>query len=551
MRVGVGVSTGSDVVCAALVLVDTDGTRTVEYRTVSADRRANTDIGDLVTSAIELVASLIPGHRSPDSIAVTYRTEEHAARIRAALIHTTRDVRLVPESAAAAAHLATTGLIDRYDTIALVDLGASGMSVTVADRTAGTVLAHGRSDAIGGDALDTLVKNLVQDMTRDNLRDDIRDDRGIGSARYRSIKEQLSDEDEVRIERYSGTPLTVTRAAFGAAVAPIFDNAARFVRGVFDDSSHEPEAIVLIGGGAHIPLLATTLTAAFHAPVIRLPEPDAVLAVGAAGLAASAVGSGYQLVTATRSTAGRMSRYSGAIAAAVVAGGLVLAYGVQTITPSDDPSVSPAGSAAESTTGSSNSGAPIAEGYSTDESTPTSGRTPDGRPDPTATTIDSSGSPAGFTTTARPTTTPTLRPAPDLPRIEWPIDPTSAPVSPSPTGGISVEPAPPVTTIEIPPTEPVETSAPGGSTELSPGPTPRPTDPTTPDGTVVPTESISVPRTEVSGAEPTPELTAPPTVWSPPAAAPEPAEPLPASEQSAPRSSEPTAATTRDAQPGT
>ena len=49
------------------------------------------------------------------------------------------------------------------------------MSVTVTDRTAETVLAHGRSDAVAGDALDVLVKNLVQDMTRDNLRDDIRD----------------------------------------------------------------------------------------------------------------------------------------------------------------------------------------------------------------------------------------------------------------------------------------------------------------------------------------------------------------------------------------
>ena len=542
MRVGVGVSTGSEVVCAALVTVDTDGSRAIEYRTVSADRQANTDIGDLVTSAIELMASLIPGHRSPDAIAVTYRTEEHAAGIRAALAHTTRDVRLVPESAAASAHLATTGLIDRYDTIALVDLGASGMSVTVTDRTAETVLAHGRSVAVGGDALDALVKNLVQDMTRDNLRDDIRDDRGIGSARYRSIKEQLSLEDEVRIERYSGIPLTVTRAAFDTAVAPIFDTAAQFVRGVFDESTHEPQAIVLIGGGAHIPLLATTLTDLFHAPVIRLPEPDAVLAVGAAAVAASVVGGRYQLVTATRNTAGRMSRYSGAIAAAVVAGGLVLAYGVQTMTPADDPSVSPAGSAAESATGSDDVGAPIAEGYSTDENSSTPGRPPVDRSDPTATTIDSTGSSARFTTTAPPTSTPTLRPAPDLPRIEWPIDPSPNPVSPDVTTGISFEPPISVTTSPVRPSEPIESSEPSNPTEIVPGPTPEPTTEVTPEFAPVPTESISVPTPDTSGSNPTPELTAPPTVWSPPIAAPEP---------SAPRSSETTVAPMQDAQPGT
>ena len=547
MRIGVGISTGSEVVCAALVTVDTDGSRTVEYRTVSTDRQANTDIGDLVTSAIELMASLIPGQRSPDAIAVTYRTEEHAAGIRAALAHTTRDVRLVPESAAASAYLTPTGLIDRYDTIALVDLGASGMSVTVTDRTAETVLAHGRSDAVGGDALDVLVKNLVQDMTRDNLRDDIRDNRGIGSARYRSIKERLSHEDEVRIERYSGIPLTVTRDAFDTAVAPIFDTAGQFVRGVFDESTHEPEAIVLIGGGAHIPLLAATLTDQFHAPVVRLSEPDAVLAVGAAAVAASTVGGGYQLVSATRNTAGRMSRYSGAIAAAVVAGGLVLAYGVQTMTPSDDPGVSPAGSAALSATESPDAGTPVTEGRSPDENPPTTGLTPGDGSDPTATSVDAGRSSARFTTTAPPTSTPTLRPAPDLPQIEWPMDPTS--VSPEVTTAVPAEPPTSTTTVPVRPSEPIEPTDPSDTTEIVPSPTPEPTTEVTPEFTPVPTESISVPTTDVSGSEPTPELTAPPTVWSPPAPAPS-SEPLSAAVPSTTRSSETTAAS-QDAQPGT
>ncbi|MGV8873010.1 MAG: Hsp70 family protein, partial [Rhodococcus sp. (in: high G+C Gram-positive bacteria)] len=535
-------SAGSEVVCAALVTVDSDGSRTAEYRTVSADRQANTDMGDLVTSAIELMASLIPGHRSPDTIAVTYRTEEHAAGIRAALAHTTRDVRLVPESAAAVAHLTTTGLIDGYDTISLVDLGASGLSVTVTDRTSGTVRAHGRSEAVGGDALNALVKNLVQDMTRDNLRDDIRDDRGIGSARYRSIKEQLSHEDEVRIERYSGVPLTVTRDAFDTAALPIFDTAAQYVREVFDHSTHEPEAIVLIGGGAHIPLLARTLTDMFHAPVIRLPEPDAVLAVGAATVAASVVGGDYQLLTATRNTTSRMSRYSGAIAAAVVAGGLVLAYGVQTMNPADDPNVSPAGSVAQSATESGGGGS-TAEGSSAVDDRSTPGRTSPERSDPSATTIGSSGSSARSTTPAPLTTTPTLRPGPDLPAIEWPIGSTPDSSSPDTTTEVSVEPPPAVTTIPVPPSEPAATSEPSESTPISPEPTPESTPEMTPEFTQVPTESISVPSTDASRSEPTPELTPPPTVWSPPVPAPEVSgvttEPRTSAESATPRADEP------------
>lgn len=561
MRVGVGVSTGSEGVCAALVTVESDGSHAVEYRTVSADRQAKIDVGDLVTSAVELMASLVPGDRQPDSIAVTFRTEEHAARIRAALAHTTRDVRLVPEAAAASAHLATTGLVDGYDTIALVDLGASGLSVTVARRTDGVVLSYGRSEAIGGVVLDALVKDLVQNMTLDNLRDDIRDDRGIGSARYRAIKELLSHENEARIERYSGVPLTVSRAAFETAASPLFDEAAQFVRSVFDESTHEPEAIVLIGGGAHIPLLATSLTDTFHARIVRLPEPDAVLAVGAAVVAASVTDNDYPLVSAARRTAGRMGRYSGAIAAAVVAGGLVLAYGLQTMAPADDPSVSPAGSATEPVA-AGDAGRPAAEGYSPSD-TPTSTRDSADPIGPAATTADSSRPTSRLPASSAPTTTPTLRPAPDLPRIDWPMDP--APESSSPDAGtsVTVEPSTPVspepTTTPAPttssPVEPTpapgetsEPTTPSGPIELSPGPTPRPSAGSVPESSEVPTGSITVPTTVVRGSDPTPELTAPPTVWSPPpAASGQVVEPRTSPDTAAPRTSEPA----QNAQPGT
>lgn len=563
MRVGVGVSTGSEGVCAALVTVESDGSRTVEYRTVSSDRQAKIDVGDLVTSAVELMASLVPGNGQPDSIAVTYRTEEHAARIRAALAHTTRDVRLVPEAAAAATHLATTGLVDGYDTIALVDLGASGLSVTVARRTDGLVLSHGRSGAIGGVVLDALVKDLVQNMTLDNLRDDIRDDRGIGSARYRAIKELLSHENEARIERYSGVPLTVSRTAFETAASPLFDEAAQFVRSVFDESTHEPEAIVLVGGGAHIPLLAKSLTDMFHARVVRLPEPDAVLAVGAAVVAASVTDNDFPLVTAARRTAGRMSRYSGAIAAAVVAGGLVLAYGLQTMTPADDPSVSPAGSATEPVV-AGDAGQPAAEGYSPGD-TPTSTRDSADPIGPAASTAGSSRPTSGLPASTAPTTTPTLRPAPDLPRIEWPIDPPPESSSPDADTSITADPSAPVTpeptTTPAPTTSsPVEPTpapdgtpgptTPSGPIELSPGPTPQPSAGPVPESSEVPTESIAVPTTVVRGSDSTPELTAPPTVWSPPPPPPasgEIVEPRTTPETSAPRTSEPP----QDAQPGT
>lgn len=513
MRVGVGVSTGSEVVCAALVTIDSDGSHAVEYRTVSADRQANTDVGELVMSAIELMASLVPGHSGPDAIAVTYRTDEHASTIRAALANTARDVLLVPETAAALEHLAGTGLVDRYSTVALVDLGASGMTVNVVDRADHSVLAHSRSDEISGDILNRLVKDLVQDMTRDDLRDDIRDHRGTGSARYRSIKERLSSDDGVRIDRFSGVPLTIDRDRFDSAAAPVFEDAAQFVETVSGASGHAPESIVLIGGGAHIPLLADTFARAFDVPVIRLPEPDAVLAVGAAQVAASAAsaaGTDYPIVSASRHRAGGLSRYTGALAAAVVAGGLVLAYGVQTLTPADDSSVSPAGGTTQ----------PAAAGPS--DPTRTIGSGSGGTDDasmPARTSISDSGSAAassdapwqyGYPSTSVQTSTPILRPGPDLPSIEWPAESTQYPSQSGNATELSADPPSLRTTTPVLPFEPTEPSEPGS--------TPRPAEGADPEVTVVPTESISVPTTEVSDPESTPVLTPPPTVWSPPSA---------------------------------
>lgn len=534
MRIGVGVSTGTEVVCAALVMIDDDGTETVEYRTVSSDRQANTDMGDLVTSAIELMASLIPrtvvaaGHDRPDAIAVTYRTEDHAERIRTALAHTSRDIRLVTESSAALERLVSTGLIDRYDTVALVDLGASGMSVSVVDRADGTVLAHGRSDDFDGNTLNKLVKDLVQDMTRDDMRDDIRDDRGIGSARYRSIKERLSFTDEATIERVRGLPLTVHRASFDAAAAPFFGKAVGYVQSVVEETPRRPEAVVVLGGGAHIPLLATTLSARLNVPVVRLAEPDAVLAVGAATFAASRTGGRYLTVPARRATVNkRVSRYSGAVAAAFLAGGLVLAYGVQTLTPTDDRTVSPAGT--ETIPGAPGDLVPGADGFDgssaeTDASpAPDSGdaggqsdaRYPTGPVDGPTSAVPETSTPGSQSPSTVPSTTPELRPAPDLSQIPWP-DRVPTPSSPDSTTPPEEVPSgdPESTTPPLAPTTPGATPS---------GPTSTPVEIATPPAESAPAPTFSAPlsadpdRTAASGSPgATQELSPPPTVWSPP-----------------------------------
>jgi hypothetical protein len=113
VRTSLGVSTGSAVVCSALLTTAEDGTQTTEYRTVSADDNAP-DLGELVASSIELMTTQIPGRVTrPSGIAVAYRSKDQAHSIRSAVAAHRHDLRLVPESAAALKYLHSTGEVAR------------------------------------------------------------------------------------------------------------------------------------------------------------------------------------------------------------------------------------------------------------------------------------------------------------------------------------------------------------------------------------------------------------------------------------------------------
>ncbi|WP_165839630.1 Hsp70 family protein [Rhodococcus sp. Eu-32] len=527
MRVGLGVSTGTEVVCAALVVAEDDGSTTVEYRTVSADSQANTDIGELVASAVELMTSLAPvsaGHgthsterHQPDAISVSYRTPEQAASIRSALAHSRRAVALIPETTAAHAFLAESGLIARYGNVAIVDVGASGTTVSIVDSSSGVVHASERTDTFGGEVVDTLVRDLVHGhpTRRRDVRDDLRDERGVGSARYRSTKEHLSTHDSVDL----GTS-TVRRADLDAAMRPLVTTVAQTAARLATDHDVDAEAVVLVGGGANTPSIRTVFEAVLGVPVLVVSEPDTVLAQGAAQVSLTGTGHLYPTIGArgdgqTKS----VGRFSGALVGALVVGGIVLAYGVQMLVPSDDAGYSPAGSASPSQPQTSQVGQEVPNTTTGTSSAATSRESAPALPtDSDASYSQRPTSPAADAVPATPapssTRTPTLHPAPDLPLIPYPAQPTEPSPPPVTRTPEPSTPPPPQST-----TEPVSpTPSPGGPTE-SPSDTPSnsPSEPTEPTAIVtVP----SIPTTVVDNSPTSPELAPPPTVWSPPAPTP-------------------------------
>ncbi|QCB50565.1 hypothetical protein E5720_03840 [Rhodococcus sp. PAMC28707] len=553
MKVGIGVSTGTEVVCAALVVVDEDGSHTVEYRTVSADSEANTDIGQLVTSAIELMTTLAPaptgqgahstGRREPDTIAVSYRTAEQSASIRSACSNSHRALSLVPESAASHAFLVESGLIARYGTVSVVDLGASGSTVTIIDAQSGVVHAYERSADLGGDAVNSLVKDLVRSKSERESRPR-EDAHSNDSARYRTVKEHLSTYDSASIS-HDGVTTTVARTEFDVLIRPSVTKLVRRVTQAADRTGRAPEAVVLIGGGALIPLVRTVFESELEVPVLTVDEPDAALATGAAHLALTAAQGLYPTVGANAGSSARsVGRYSGALVGALLVAGIVLVYGIQALTPSDDTGYSPAGTEVPSEQHSDPSTTSIAD-IATDAADPratttslevsTGNQTSAPTSTSTSTTSERGNvtdmAPTPTSWPAASTPTPTLHPAPDLPLIPFPSLPNWDEVVPFPDSTTTVPPSP---TPSIPESTLPE-STPPQATPSETTPTGRPSVTSSESVAVLPPGTPDGVRTADADGSPapqaSPELTPPPTVWSPPAVVP--ADPASPSDDSA------------------
>lgn len=245
MRNSLGISAGSAGVCSALVTTDDAGSQSVEYRTISADLDSHSDVGDLALSAIGLMTTQVPDRRiQPDAIAVAYRTDRQAAAVRSAAKTQRQAIRLVPETHATLAYLRSTGLVDRYDCIALADLGASGLTVTVVDPADGTVAFCDRTSRVRGEI------------------------------------------------------------AAGGPAGGIGSRVAKFVTDSISHSERQPAAVVLVGGGGNIPDVGKGLDAAFDCTVIVVPEPEAATAKGAALLAGSNARQQFPVVTGS---GGRLS----------------------------------------------------------------------------------------------------------------------------------------------------------------------------------------------------------------------------------------------------
>ncbi|WP_433195368.1 Hsp70 family protein [Nocardia sp. CA-107356] len=449
MRTSLGISAGNEVVCSALVATASNGAQSFDYRVVSADA-AHSDLGDLVASSIELMTTQLPttqlsydvafpahpvgarfagakpvgvdsaAGRPPTSVAVAYRSKEQAQVIRSAT-GKQRDLRLVPEGTAALTYLRHTGLVDRYDTVAIIDLGATGLSVTVAEQADFTILRTERTGTISGTAIDELIYHHLVDLHY--ARRGTRPNRGMLTNRGRAAKEHLSIAPAVTIDHVAGQPLKLTRADFEELISDLLRETAVFAAAVFARSPKAPQAVIVIGGGANIPAVLSTLAHALDVPVHTVDDPEAVIAKGAALVADSVQPSVFPVVALGSADApvGTFTKVVGTLAGAIVVVGLVIGYGVKTFAPTGDDDISPAGT----TSSAQLPMPPVTVVPPTGAGTSTTGPSREGTNRPSGATIpsltpDRSQPPASTPAATTTANVPTLRPDPNLPPIPFP-----------------------------------------------------------------------------------------------------------------------------------
>ncbi|MCZ4517888.1 Hsp70 family protein [Rhodococcus ruber] len=234
--------------------------------------------GDLPHLAAESIGAAV--ETEPElATGVAYRDPRQADALHAALAGAhLHNYHLVHEVEAVVEYLAATGEARDHRSVALFDLGSSGLTVSVVDLVQRTVTASQRSGEYSGDLLDAYVRNnQLQRLGKKTTDPDI----ALFEKRCRIAKERLSTQDAVCLPDASGMIL-LSRENFELLITDLLDEAIEFARGVLIGANVPIDAVVLIGGGARMPIVQKRVGPLLELPSIVPTEPETVAARGAA-----------------------------------------------------------------------------------------------------------------------------------------------------------------------------------------------------------------------------------------------------------------------------
>jgi len=234
--------------------------------------------GDLPHLAAESIGAA--AETEPElSTGVAYRDPRQADALHAALAGAhLHNYHLVHEVEAVVEYLAATGEARNCSSVALFDLGSSGLTVSVVDLVQRTVIASQRSGEYSGDLFDAYVRNnQLQRLGKQPTDPDM----ALFEKRCRIAKERLSTQDAVCLPDASGMIL-LSRENFELLITDLLDEAVEFAREVMIGANVPIDAVVLIGGGARMPIVQKRVGPLLELPSIVPTEPETVAARGAA-----------------------------------------------------------------------------------------------------------------------------------------------------------------------------------------------------------------------------------------------------------------------------
>ena len=239
----------------------------------------------------------------PQRVTVTHPTQWAADEV-AALADAVRPVtpgvgtlQLVPNLIAAAMHYASTHTMLDGDTVAIVDVGATGFEAAVVARRDNQVLLLSpqiERGGIGGDHFDAAVLGYVDQVTAGAVSalnaSSLQGQITLARLRRdcRIAKETLSTARSVDMTAYlptGTTTVSVSRTMFEEAIRPQVDVLiGAVVRALRSSPDVQPHTLVLTGGSAQVPLVQRLISAIKGVPEISTVRHAA--ARGAAALAA-------------------------------------------------------------------------------------------------------------------------------------------------------------------------------------------------------------------------------------------------------------------------
>ncbi|MGA9871734.1 MAG: hypothetical protein WBQ44_11410, partial [Rhodococcus sp. (in: high G+C Gram-positive bacteria)] len=182
-------------------------------------------------------------------------------------------IRMVDEGAALLAYARSVDVLADARALLVLDFGRHGTSAFTLDVADSRVVRSSRRSAMSGEALDDVVERLVMDKKI------LPPAQGLDAQReyrsfFRELKELVTNSAGVRAPGEG--PMLLTRDEFENAISPMLLQTLAWA------APNDPDAVLLIGGGAQIPVVGRLVEQQWPVPLVLPESPSSVILHGAA-----------------------------------------------------------------------------------------------------------------------------------------------------------------------------------------------------------------------------------------------------------------------------